>query len=265
MLTGSEGYIGTELRTYLSLMGSDYSIVCVDKSIGVDVLDITDLYNIDIIIHLAANSSVFCKDTDKINRDNINAFEHLARLSENYRVPLIYASSASAHEKNISSFYGESKQANERFASMFCSNAIGLRLHNVYSSYPRKDTIFYNLLNNKSVDLVNNGMIYRHFTYLPDILKSIYFIISNIDNINCGIYNILNPIENTILDLALEVKKYRPELELNLVDYKRELDSTYQYVDENLPQLPINYKTIEEGVYETFQFRTHILDETYSR
>lgn len=260
LLTGSEGYIGTALHSHL-LSTNQYLVKCVDKCLGIDIFDIQDLYDIDAVIHLAANSSVYCNDFEKIERNNVRAFEYLVSLSNKFDVPLIYASSAFAYEKNITSSYGESKKANEIYANIYHPNkSFGLRIHNVYSLNPRPDTLFHALLNSELVKLINKGLVYRHFTYLPDVLESIVYILNDINKIRPGVYNILNPVENTILDLALEVKKHRPELELKLIEGDGNTNSIYQYIDESVPQLPLNYRSIEEGVHDIFC--THLLDET---
>lgn len=259
LLTGSEGYLGSSLQTYFSLHYSDYSFVCVDRKLGNEVFDIKSLDGIDFILHLAAQPSVFNSDVNQIQKDNIDAFEYICDLSKKSEVPLIYASSATAHDKNVSSFYGESKRLNEIYASTHNPNSIGLRFHNIYSFNPRNDTLFYHLLNDSRISLAFKGQIIRHFTYMPDILESIAFTLDNYSRLDRGVYNVLNPQANTIYEFALEVKKYRPKLQIILETDIQGRDTPAQYVDETLPSIPINFKTIKEGIKDVFC--TYLLDE----
>lgn len=263
LLTGSEGYLGSSLQIYFALCYPKYSFFCVDRKLGNEVFDVKSLDGIDFILHLAAQPSVFNSDISQIKKDNIDAFEYICDLSEKSGVPLIYASSATAHEKNISSFYGESKKANEIYASIHNPSSIGLRFHNIYSFNPRNDTLFYHLLNDDKVTLAFKGQIVRHFTYMTDILESIAFTLDNYSKLKPGIYNVFNPQASTIYDLALEVKKYRPELQITLEPEIQGRDTPAQYVDDSLPSIPINFKTIKEGVKDVFC--THLLDETNPR
>lgn len=260
LLTGSEGFVGLELQTYIHLNSLPYQIQCVDRKLGLEVNKVEDLSDVQAVIHLAAQPNVFNSNLYQIKEDNIEVFEYICDLAKKFNVPFIYASSATAYDKNISSYYGESKKANELYATLNYPKSIGLRFHNIYSRSPRKDTIFYNLLNKGSVSLVSNGKTTRHFTYITDILDSILSALDNYEELNSGIYNVLNPVNNTTLELAKEVQKYRPELEIKLIDDIEGRDTIFQYVDESLPTIPLKYKTIQEGIHDIF--RTHLLDKT---
>ena len=80
LITGSEGFIGKHLMNYLKERG--YNVIGVDRRCGKEVLDLSyrDLINIDIVIHLAAQTSVWNNNTEQIAKDNIQAFIHIFNL-----------------------------------------------------------------------------------------------------------------------------------------------------------------------------------------
>ena len=258
LLTGSEGFLGTSLKNYFYLNYPQYDFICVDRKLGIEVTDVKSLSGVDFVIHLAAQPSVFNSDLTQIQKDNIDSFKYICDLAKISNTPFIFASSATACERNISSFYGESKKINEDYAAIHYPDAIGLRFHNIYAKNPRQGTILQKLLEDNEILLVNNGQTTRHFTYITDITEAIAFVVREYNKLAPGIYNVLNPESNTILDLSQEVQKYRPELKIKLTKNIEGRDTIFQYVDTELPTIPINYKTIQEGIYDIFC--THILD-----
>ena len=131
LITGSSGFIGSYLSKYLKNKG--YTIIGIDRKEGKEVLDITeeDLKNIDIVIHLAAQTSVWNTNIDLIENDNIRSFIHIFLLCKKLNKKFIYASSSCSI--NITSMYGLSKYFDDTFASIYgWDGCIGLRFHNVY-------------------------------------------------------------------------------------------------------------------------------------
>ena len=55
LLTGSEGFIGQNLQTFLK---DKHQIICIDKKTGNDLLTCDLDYDVDIVIHLAGLSGV---------------------------------------------------------------------------------------------------------------------------------------------------------------------------------------------------------------
>lgn len=249
LITGSEGYIGTQLQKRLRATYPDCQIIRVDRKLNVEVGSIRDLTNVDFVIHLAGQPSVHNTDVDKIISDNYNSFNYICNLTNKFQVPLIYASSVTAYEKNPQTIYSRSKRDNEKYATSHYPEAVGLRFSNIYSRKPRKDTIFYSLLNKSQVKLIGKGEVRKHFTTLTNILDSIIYTINNYKDLK-GVYNVYNPVSNTIFELAQEVQKYRPNLTLELVDSEAEPE---QLIDSTLGTIPITYQSIEEGVKHVFE------------
>ena len=160
---------------------------------------------IDQIIHLGAQAGVrysisnpqFYIDT------NITGFLNILEYSKNYKVQnIIYASSSSIYginekmpfsegdktEKQIS-MYGVSKKTNElmahTYSNLYGINTTGLRFFTVYGPWGRPDMALYiftkAIIEDKSIDLFNEGDHTRSFTYIDDITEPI----NRLVKINC--------------------------------------------------------------------------------
>ena len=130
IVTGSEGFIGKSLCHRLDRSGAE--IVRVDRKLGLEASDIGLLMDgADCVFHLAAQTSVFNNDRIQIRMDNIDSFMAVADACAERGVKLVYASSSTANEKNMTSMYGVSKRFDELYASVYCPNATGCRFHNV--------------------------------------------------------------------------------------------------------------------------------------
>lgn len=247
LITGSSGFIGTHLAKYLK---KSHKVIGVDRKEGKEVLDITedDLKDIDIVIHLAAQTSVWNENIKLIENDNIRSFIHIFQLCKKLNKRFIYASSSCSI--NITSMYGLSKHFDDVFAKIYgWKDCIGLRFHNVYGKDSRNDTLLGICLNNDSIKLWNNGLNYRHFTYIDDICKGI----EKAFTLKQGLYNIVNPQENSVIEFVNEVKKYK-DIGIILLEEKRNLDKERQKIDDtHLNLIQDNFISIEEGLKKVFK------------
>ena len=156
---------------------------------------------IDQVIHLGAQAGVrysisnpqFYIDT------NITGFLNILENSKNSNIQnIIYASSSSIYginekmpfsendktEKQIS-MYGVSKKTNELMAHTYSNlyelNTVGLRFFTVYGPWGRPDMALYiftkAIIENKRIDLFNEGDHARSFTYIDDITEPIHRLI----------------------------------------------------------------------------------------
>ncbi|MDC0532132.1 NAD-dependent epimerase/dehydratase family protein [Candidatus Pelagibacter ubique] len=186
-------------------------------------LDINDLKilnkiknnKIDYIIHLAAQAGVrhSIKNPDKYFDNNIKGFYNMLKAAVDKKVKhFIYASSSSVYGNNDSypskeinntdkplSFYAASKKCNEvmaySFSNIYKIPTTGLRFFTVFGPYGRPDMALFKftkkIINNKSIDLFNNGNHVRDFTYIDDIVNGIYKILTKIPKTDIP-YEIIN-------------------------------------------------------------------------
>ena len=237
VVTGSEGFIGKRLVEYLKSL-SDVKVYCIDKKIGINADSIDYLlatHNIDIVIHLAAQTSVFNDDKDGIINDNIKSFVHICDLCYKYGAKFIYASSSTAKSGNTTSLYGLSKHFNEEYARIYNPYSVGIRFHNVYDfNDPREGTLMWHILNDEHLVLYNNGNNTRHFTYIDDIVKGICKCIFESE----PLVNCYNPCEMTIKEFTdLVLQHYGSDKKYECIPAIREHDNPTQDVDTSLKNL----------------------------
>ena len=157
-------------------------------------------YNYDIVIHLAAqagvrlsydnpatyyknNIQVFYKIIEKIKHHNIGYFYYASSSSVygNYSLKM----KESLQTDNQISFYAASKKINELIAQSFSINykivTLGLRFFTVYGPYGRPDMSYFKFTNqiskNRLINIYNNGKNFRDYTYIDDVVDSIYQLI----------------------------------------------------------------------------------------
>jgi len=114
---------------------------------------------------------------------------------------LIYASSSSVYGANTNmpfsvhnnvdhpvSLYAASKKANElmahTYSHLFGLATTGLRFFTVYGPWGRPDMALFlftkAILENRPIDVFNNGNMERDFTYIDDIVEGVYRIIDHL-------------------------------------------------------------------------------------
>ena len=176
-----------------------------------DIANLSELENcfkknkFDIIINLAAQAGVrySLENPHEYIRTNINGFMNILECCRKYKVDnLIYASSSSVYGSNTKlpfsekdrvdtplSIYATTKKTNElmahTYSHLYGLNTIGLRFFTVYGPWGRPDMALHiftdNIINNKPLKIFNNGKHSRSFTYIDDIIDSIYKLIFKSD------------------------------------------------------------------------------------
>ena len=116
-----------------------------------------------------------------------------------------------------SSVYGFTKQAQEQLCEIVCNSIsvphAGLRFQNVYgpgqslsNPYTGILSIFSNLLlQNKDINIFEDGEESRDFVYIDDVVNSIVLALFN-NNVNKGIFNVGSGEKITVLTVAEELK-----------------------------------------------------------
>lgn len=185
-----------------------------------------------IVINLAAQAGVrhsLKKPLDYIN-SNISGFFNIIYLSQKFKInKFIYASSSSVYgnQKNFPikinsntikplSLYAATKMSNEliaySFSNMYGIQTIGLRFFTVYGPYGRPDMSLFkftkNILENKKIELYNNGDHYRDFTFIDDVVDAVALIIKKKKYNNIfKIYNIANSNSISLITYLSEIEK----------------------------------------------------------
>ncbi|MCM3338272.1 NAD-dependent epimerase [Paenibacillus sp. MER TA 81-3] len=160
--------------------------------------------HIHTVIHLAAQAGVrYSIDNPKAYVDsNIVGFIHILEACRHHNIPhLIYASSSSVYGANVSmpfsvqhpvnhpvSLYAATKKANELMAHTYSHlyelPTTGLRFFTVYGPWGRPDMAYYKfarlILEGKPIPVYNYGRMKRDFTYIDDIVESIFRLIGHV-------------------------------------------------------------------------------------
>ena len=149
------------------------------------------------IYNLAAQAGVrySLKKPSEYVKSNIIGFFNILELSKKYNSGyLIYASSSSVYgaskrfpfsESDYCShpiqLYAATKRSNElmahAYSALYNLPTAGIRFFTVYGPWGRPDQALFlftkNILNNKKINLFNNGKHSRDFTYIDDIVDGI--------------------------------------------------------------------------------------------
>ena len=171
LLTGSSGFIGSELLKRLTVKHGHY-VHTIDIANGVEqdlmYCQFPKESTIDLVIHLAGKSGVreSIKDPASYWLNNIEASRRLFNAYPNTRI--LYASSSSAYEPDLNP-YAASKYCVEEAAERY-PNTLGMRFHTVYSSLPRKGMFLQKLIDN---ELEYTTTHYRDFIHIDDLCDAI--------------------------------------------------------------------------------------------
>ena len=184
------------------------------KDLNSDVWDKLEHYGFDVVIHLAAQAGVrYSLENPMAYVDsNIRGFQKVLEFVDRNQINhFLYASSSSVYGMDTEepfnenspcnspeSYYAATKKANELMAHAYFkthkTSSVGLRFFTVYGPWGRPDMaplIFLKAAyQNREVEIYNHGKQLRDFTYISDVVDSIYKIsqISFTDNhiINVG-------------------------------------------------------------------------------
>ncbi len=241
---------------------------------------------ISIVINLAAQAGVrySIENPSAYVQSNIVGFCNLIEISKRFAVDeFIYASSSSVYGSNKNlpfdeseqvdnpiSLYAATKKSNEliahTYSHLFGLPTTGLRFFTVYGPWGRPDMALFKftdlISNNKPIRVFNYGKMIRDFTYIDDVVESVYLLLQkSIDNkrtlfdkkssVPYRIFNIGNSSPTNLCD-------YIKAIELNL-DKKAEIiyeniqpgDVNATFAKTDLLASYINFKpntTINEGI-----------------
>lgn len=158
----------------------------------------------DTIVNLAAQPGVRYSITNpEVSlKNNVNAFFNLLEACREANVgSLIYASSSSVYGNSTKvpfsvtdnvdhpvSLYAATKKANELMAytyhHLYGIPVTGLRFFTVYGPWGRPDMAYFkfagSIFAGKPIEVYNNGDMMRDFTYIDDVVESMYRLITKV-------------------------------------------------------------------------------------
>jgi UDP-glucuronate 4-epimerase len=243
------------------------------------------------VVHLAAQAGVRYSLTHPYAylEANLRAFLNILEACRAATAQhLIYASSSSVYGGNTKmpfsihdnvdhpiSLYAATKKANEllahTYSALYKLPTTGLRFFTVYGPYGRPDMAMFlftkAILEGKPIQVFNYGKMKRDFTYVDDIVESIFRLIPKIATPNPSwtgdapdpgtsfapyrVYNIgnNNPVELMTLISVLEQKLNRNAIKDFLPLQTGDVPETYADVDDLMNDVGFKPSTsIEDGV-----------------
>ncbi len=175
------------------------------------------------VVNLAAQAGVRYSLENPVAyiNSNVAGFMNVLEGCRYYDVnSLIYASSSSVYGSNNKtpfsvedrtdnpiSIYAASKKSNELMAKsyshLFELNTIGLRFFTVYGPWGRPDMAMYifadKISNNQPIQVFNNGIMKRDFTYISDIIQGVVASIES--TFKCEVFNLGNNSSENLIDM----------------------------------------------------------------
>jgi UDP-glucuronate 4-epimerase len=198
-----------------TLHGSRMQFIRMNIEDRIELPKLFKSYNFDIVCNLAAQAGVrYSIDNPEVYIDsNINGFLNVLECCRHHNVKrLVYASSSSVYGNtdkipfeettNVDlpiSLYAATKKSNElmahTYSHLYKIETIGLRFFTVYGPWGRPDMAMFlftdAILNNKPIDVFNNGNLSRDFTYIDDIVQGVVSTLLK-DSKNSNLYKLYN-------------------------------------------------------------------------
>lgn len=223
----------------------------------------------DIVVHLAAQAGVrfSLSHPEKYIRSNITGFFNVMDLARKHSVEhFVYASSSSVYGLNEKmplavsdnvdhpiSLYAATKKSNEllahSYSHLYKLPTTGLRFFTVYGPWGRPDMAYYkfseSILNNRPIEVYNNGDMYRDFTYIDDIIEGVKRVIDQIPSGNENWDPVSpDPSSSRAPYRVFNIGNHTP---VKLIDFIHALEDALGY------KAHINYLPMQPGdVYKTF-------------
>jgi len=161
----------------------------------------------DIVINLAAQAGVrySLENPRSYIESNLDGFFNILEASRQHGVEnFIYASSSSVYGNNEKSpfaetdhvdypvsLYAATKKSNEliahTYSHLYNMTTVGLRFFTVYGPWGRPDMAYYfftkAILEGQKIQLYNQGLNLRDYTYIDDIVESIKRMLDGLDRL----------------------------------------------------------------------------------
>lgn len=200
LVTGYMGFIGGYLFKKLS---QEHEVIGLDKkNLGEDINYIINFPRVDLVYHLAAQTSVL----DSINNPYIDAKENILstiRLILAYsNTRIVYTASGGASEQEeILSPYGLSKKIGADYLCRFHKDVVVCNLSNVFGR--RGKGVIERFIEDQKLVVYGDGDQTRDFVHVDDVVEGLI----KARSWKSGIYQLGSGKEVKILDLAIATGK----------------------------------------------------------
>lgn len=196
----------------ISIKNASYSFVRMNLEDKQQLFNLFQQENFDFVINLAAQAGVrySIENPDVYIQSNTVGFHYLLEACRYYPIKhLVHASSSSVYGTNAKipfseddkadtpvSLYAATKKSNElmahSYSHLYHIPITCLRFFTVYGPWGRPDMapmLFVKaIIENKPINVFNNGEMSRDFTYVGDIVQGIYLASMKVESN----YNVLN-------------------------------------------------------------------------
>lgn len=186
------------MRKMHLLSGEGIRLLDLDLTHRAEVEKVFKEYEIDIVIHLAAQAGVRISEHSNFRyvQDNLVGFQNVMQATVDFGIrSFLYASSSSVYgnsqtapysenDQNLKpiSFYGMTKLMNEMMATLSTgsthTNKRAMRFFTVYGPWGRPDMAYLRLIHSamsgKTFHLLGDGSAIRDFTFVDDVVTGIY-------------------------------------------------------------------------------------------
>ncbi len=196
LLTGSEGFIGSNLKQHLENK-IDSNIQCLDLKYGDDLQTCILPDNIDLVIHLAGLSGVrqSLNNPTEYWKQNVIVSQRIFETYKDSRI--MYASSSTAKEPWRNP-YAFSKFSVEQLAP---EKSLGMRFTTTYGPNAREQMLIPSIIRNE-VPYINIDHS-RDFIHVDDLCNAIVMLI---DKNEYGVIDIGTGISNKLTDIMEQCK-----------------------------------------------------------
>lgn len=203
LITGTDGFIGSNLNFFLELNNNTILKINEDFTHKKDwqINLVTSLNNFipDVVFHVGACSDTLNTDVQYMMTLNFEFTKILADWCSNYKIPLIYSSSAANYgsDGNIpSNLYAWSKYVSECYVNS--KNGISLRYFNVYGPGEEKKGKMSSIIYQAIVHKNNNNETFklfpkkpeRDFIYVEDVINANIYALNNFEKLKGKYYDV---------------------------------------------------------------------------
>ena len=264
---------------------AEFEFIEIDLADRAAVMGLFDSSKFDLVINLAAQAGVrYSLENPHAYADaNLTGFLNILEgCRHNKPKHLIFASSSSVYGMNAKtpfsvadntdypiSLYAATKKSNElmahAYAHLYGIPSTGLRFFTVYGPYGRPDMAYFKftkaILEGQPIDVYNNGVMRRDFTYIDDIIEGIVRLIPKAPGVQkpdtsnaeapFKVYNIgnNNPVELNRFIKAIETATGIDAKRKNLPMQAGDVPVTYADVDDLMADVGFKPDTsIEDGI-----------------